>query len=72
MGTLNQGAKNAIEVCLRVKPKEHVLIVTDKRTYAIGNGFKIKVTNFTPDNKTQLLRDRLPRLDSLRINVYTV
>lgn len=34
--------------------------------------YKIKVTNFTPDNKTQLLRDRLPRLDSLRNNVYTV
>lgn len=35
--------------------------------------YKIKVTNFTPDNKTQILRDRLPRLDSLRNSVsYTV
>ncbi|MEN9916515.1 MAG: hypothetical protein RLY40_447 [Pseudomonadota bacterium] len=34
--------------------------------------YKIKVVNFTPDNKTQLLRDRLPRLDSLRNSVYTV
>lgn len=33
--------------------------------------YKIKVVNFTPDNKTQLLRDRLPRLDSLRNTVYT-
>lgn len=33
--------------------------------------YKIKVTNFTPDNKTQLLQDRLPRLDSLRNSVYT-
>ncbi|MEN9450769.1 MAG: hypothetical protein RJA83_1387 [Pseudomonadota bacterium] len=31
--------------------------------------YKIKVTNFTPDNKTQVLRDRLPRLDSLRNSV---
>lgn len=34
--------------------------------------YKIKVTNFTPDNKTQILRDRLPRLDSLRTSIaYT-
>lgn len=34
--------------------------------------YKIKIINFTPDDKTQLLRDRLPRLDSLRNSVYTV
>lgn len=34
--------------------------------------YKIKIVNYTPDNKTQLLRDRLPRLDSLRNTVYTV
>lgn len=33
--------------------------------------YKIKSTNFMPDNKTQLLRDRLSRLDSLRNSVYT-
>lgn len=34
--------------------------------------YKIKVINFMPDNKTQILRDRLPRLDSLRNSVpYT-
>lgn len=33
--------------------------------------YKIKVTNFVPDNKTLILRDRLPRLDSLRHNVYS-
>lgn len=31
--------------------------------------YKIKVTNFTPDNKTQILRDRLPRLDILRTSI---
>lgn len=31
--------------------------------------YKIKVTNFTPDNKAQILRDRLPRLDSLRTSI---
>ena len=34
--------------------------------------YKIKVTNFTPDNKTQILHNRLPRLDSLRSSIpYT-
>ena len=34
--------------------------------------FKIKVINFTPDSQTLILRDRLPRLDSLRNSVtYT-
>lgn len=31
--------------------------------------YKIKVTNFMPDTKTQILCDRLPRLDSLRHSV---
>jgi len=30
MGTLYQGAKNAVEVCVGVKHGEHVLIFTDK------------------------------------------
>jgi hypothetical protein len=34
--------------------------------------YKIKVINFTPDNQTLILRDRLPRLDSLRHNAYSV
>ncbi len=34
--------------------------------------YKIKVGNFTPDNQTIILRDRLPRLDSLRHNVLYI
>jgi hypothetical protein len=34
--------------------------------------YKIKVSNFTPDNKTLVLRDRLPRLDSLRHTMHNV
>jgi hypothetical protein len=33
--------------------------------------YKIKVANFIPDNQTLILRDRLPRLDSLRHNIYS-
>lgn len=31
--------------------------------------YKIKATNFTPDSKTKILRDRLPRLNRLRDSV---
>ena len=40
MGTLLQGAKHAVEVCMGVKADEHVLIVTDKGTLAVGNALK--------------------------------
>ena len=49
MGTLSEGAKNAVEVCMDVKPEEHVLIVTDKGTITIGNALRQaaeKVTSF--------------------------
>ncbi len=31
--------------------------------------YKIKVINFMPDNKTQMLSDRLSRLDNIRNSV---
>jgi leucyl aminopeptidase (aminopeptidase T) len=49
MGTIYQGAKNAVEVCMRVRPGEYVLIVTDKGTYTVGNALKRaakKVTSY--------------------------
>jgi aminopeptidase len=49
MGTLSMGAKNAVEVCMGVKPGEHVLIVTDKKTYPVGEALRLaaeKVTGF--------------------------
>lgn len=40
MGTLEKGAKNAVDVCMGVKRGEHVLIVTDKGTYAVGDALR--------------------------------
>ncbi len=40
MGTLSEGAKNAVEVCMRVEPGEHVLIVTDKGTITVGDALR--------------------------------
>jgi aminopeptidase len=36
MGTLTEGARNAVEVCMSVKNGEHVLILTDRATLEVG------------------------------------
>jgi aminopeptidase len=36
MGTLGEGARNAVGVCMAVKNGEHVLILTDRATYDVG------------------------------------
>jgi len=56
MGTLYQGAKNAVEVCMAVKPGEHILIVTDKCTYAVGNTLKHATEEITPVWKCSFLK----------------
>jgi len=57
MGTLNQGAKNAVEVCVGIKPKERVLIVTDKRTLTVGNALKRAAEKVTSHVKMYVLED---------------
>jgi leucyl aminopeptidase (aminopeptidase T) len=34
---LEEGARNAVEVCMQVKDGEHVLVLTDRQTLAVGN-----------------------------------
>jgi len=36
MGTLEKGARNAVEVCVAVTRGEHVLILTDRSTLEVG------------------------------------
>jgi len=57
MGTLYEGAKNAVEVCMGVKRGEHVLIVTDKSTYAVGNALKLAAEKVTPYVEMYVLED---------------
>jgi len=61
MGTLNQGVRNAVEVCMAVKPKEHVLIVTDKPTLTVGNALKRAAEKVTPYVEMYVLEDYGPR-----------
>jgi len=57
MGTLYQGAKNAVEVCMGVKPGEHVLIVTDRGTYTVGNALKRAAEKVTPHVEMYVLEN---------------
>ncbi len=57
MGTLSLGAKNAVEVCMEVKPDEHVLIVTDRETNLVGNALKTAAENITRHVEMYVLED---------------
>lgn len=54
MGTVEQGARNAIETCMAVKPDESVVLVTDRLVGEVGDALEkaarkatSKVTRFT-------------------------
>ena len=57
MGTLQKGAKNAVEVCMGVKPHEHVMIVTDKGTFEIGNVLRQAAEKITSHVELFVLED---------------
>jgi aminopeptidase len=40
LGTLQDGAKNAVEVCMSVKSGEHVLVLTDRATLEVGEAIQ--------------------------------
>ena len=47
MGTIEQGVKQAVENCLRVKAGERVIIITDEETIAIGSALKTAIERIT-------------------------
>jgi len=57
MGTLLEGAKNAVEVCMAVKRGEQVLIVTDKGTMEVGNALRHAAKKITPHVEMHVLED---------------
>jgi leucyl aminopeptidase (aminopeptidase T) len=40
LGTLEEGARTAVEVCMSVKNREHVLVLTDRETFEVGNAVR--------------------------------
>lgn len=58
MGTVDEGARVAVEVCMAVKPGEHVLVVTDSFTRTIGEALDRAAQKASPGNvKTVFLED---------------
>jgi len=57
MGTIEKGARNAVENCMRIKPKENVLIVTDKDRYEIGQSIYQAARRITPYAELHVLKD---------------
>lgn len=47
MGTIEQGVKQAVENCLRVKVGEKAVVITDKETIEIGSALKAAIEKIT-------------------------
>lgn len=62
MGTLIQGARNAVQTCMNVKMGEHVLIVTDRPRLEIGEALRKEAEFLRPGNtKLFVLEDFVSR-----------
>ena len=58
MGTVEEGARVAVEVCMGVRPGEHVFIVTDSLTRKVGEALMRAAEKVTPQNvKIAFLED---------------
>ena len=57
MGTIEQGVKQAVENCLKVKAGESVVIITDAETIEIGSAIKTAIEKITADVKFFLMED---------------
>jgi len=62
MGTLEEGARNAVEVCMSVTDGEHVLILTDQSTLEVGRAIAKAAKKVTGGNvKLRVLEDYVER-----------
>ncbi|MEJ2702630.1 MAG: hypothetical protein P8Z79_09335, partial [Sedimentisphaerales bacterium] len=43
MGTIEQGVKQAVENCLKVKAGEKAVVITDKETFEVGSAMKAAI-----------------------------
>lgn len=57
MGSIEHGAKQAIENCLKVKEGEKVVIITDEKTLEIGNAIKNAAEKRTKNIDFYILED---------------
>jgi len=57
MGTVEYGAKQAIENCLKIKESEKLVIITDRETLEIGNALKYAAEKRTKNIDFYVLED---------------
>jgi len=57
MGTIEQGVKQAVENCLRVKAGEMVVIITDKETIDIGSALKTAIEKIAGEIQFFVMED---------------
>ncbi|HEX2021192.1 MAG TPA: hypothetical protein VHH36_00645 [Candidatus Thermoplasmatota archaeon] len=60
-GTLEQGARNAVETCMGVKPGERVVLVTDRVVKDVGDALEAAARKVTPNVTRLVLEDFGPR-----------
>lgn len=81
---LRAGARNAVNVCLRVKPEEKVTLITDERTIGIAASLYEEIRNmgarcnvhvledFSPRPHTDMPQEILDDLATSQVSVYAV
>ena len=57
MGSIEEGVKQAVENCLKVKAGESVVIITDAETVEIGSAIKTAVVKITAEVKFFVMED---------------
>lgn len=55
--SLEQGVRQAVEKCLRLRPEESVVIITDRETFGIGSALRNAVEKITPRVKFFIKED---------------
>ena len=51
MGTIEQGVRQAVENCLKVKPGERALVITDTQTIEVGSALKAAIERIVPQGE---------------------
>jgi aminopeptidase len=57
VGTIEQGVKQAVENCLRVKSGENVVIITDRQTLEVGSAFQNAIEKITDEIQFFIMED---------------
>lgn len=57
MGTIEQGVKQAVENCLKVRAGEKALVITDEQTIEIGSALKAAIEKTAGEVRFFIIED---------------